>query len=83
MLLMVSASAATSPFASSTNFCERSPFATAVTTFTMPRTCLVRLAAMKFTFSVRSFQVPDDAGHVGLRAQLPLDAHLARPRVVT
>ena len=58
MLLIVSASAATSPFASRTNFCERSPFATAVTTFTMPRTCFVRFEAMTLTLSVRSFHVP-------------------------
>ena len=37
----------------------RSPLATAVTTLTMPRTCLVRFEAMKFTLSVRSFHVPD------------------------
>ncbi len=38
MLLIVSARAAISPFASTTNFCERSPSATAVTTLAMPRT---------------------------------------------
>ena len=37
---------------------EPSPLATAVTTFTIPRTCLVRFEAMKFTLSVRSFHVP-------------------------
>src|SRR6185436_13883545 len=36
MLLMVSASAATSPFAFTVIFCLSSPSATAVTTFTMP-----------------------------------------------
>src|SRR5215204_1908551 len=45
MLLMVSARAATSPFDFTVRFCCRSPFATAVTTLTMPRTCSVRLAA--------------------------------------
>ena len=80
MLLIVSASAATSPFASSRNFCFRSPLATAVTTLTMPRTCLVRFEAMTLTLSVRSFQTPDDAGHVGLAAELPLDADFARDR---
>src|SRR5712675_2346065 len=45
MLLIVSASAATSPFDFTVRFCLRSPSATAVTTFTMPRTCSVRLAA--------------------------------------
>ncbi|MNZ93891.1 hypothetical protein D3C78_1129830 [compost metagenome] len=56
---MVSASSAISPLASSVSFFFMSPLATAVTTFAMPRTWLVRLAAMKFTFSVRSLQVPD------------------------
>ncbi len=32
--------------------------ATAVTTLTIPRTCAVRLVAMKLTLSVRSFQTP-------------------------
>jgi hypothetical protein len=41
------------------SFCFRSPFATAVTTFAMPRTWSVRLPAMEFTESVRSFHVPD------------------------
>ena len=59
MPLIVSASAAISPFASTVSFCFRSPFATAVTTFAMPRTWPVRLPAMKLTLSVRSFQVPE------------------------
>ncbi len=58
MLLMVSARAATSPLDFTVRFCLRSPSATAVTTLTMPRTCSVRLAAITFTVSVRSFQVP-------------------------
>ena len=58
MPLIVSASAAISPFASTSSFCFRSPFATAVTTFAMPRTWFVRLPAMKFTESVKSFHVP-------------------------
>jgi hypothetical protein len=58
MLLIVSARAAISPLASTVSFWCRSPFATAVTTFAMPRTWLVRLPAMKFTESVRSFHVP-------------------------
>src|SRR2546430_2433854 len=59
MLLIVSATAAISPFASTVNLRSRSPLATPVTTFAMPRTWLVKLAAMRFTLSVRSFQVPD------------------------
>ena len=58
MLLMVSASVAISPFASTVSFCFRSPLATAVTTWAMPRTWLVRLLAIEFTLSVRSFQTP-------------------------
>src|SRR6266850_634334 len=58
MLLMVTASAATSPFDLTDSVWVRSPSATAVTTLTMPRTCSVRFAAMTFTVSVRSFQVP-------------------------
>ncbi len=58
MLLSVSPKAAISPLAFTCSFSVRSPLATAVTTLTMPRTCVVRLLAMKFTLSVRSFQVP-------------------------
>src|SRR6185295_16170498 len=58
MPLMVSASAATSPFASTASLRLRSPLATAVTTVAMPRTCDVRLAAIEFTLAVRSFQTP-------------------------
>ena len=43
MLLIVSASAAISPFASTPmSFCETSPSATAVTTLTIPRTWVVK-----------------------------------------
>src|ERR1043165_8752049 len=77
MLLIVSVSAAISPFASTVSFCCRSPLATAVTTFAIPRTWLVRLPALKFTLSVRSFHarlaaensfgadLPGDARHLG------------------
>ncbi len=56
--LIVSASVATSPLASTVTFCVRSPCATAVVTAAIWRTWSVRLEAMKFTFSVRSRQVP-------------------------
>lgn len=59
IVLMVCASAATSPFASTLIFCDRSPLATAVATWAMERTCPVRLEAMTLTLSVRSFQVPE------------------------
>ena len=50
---------ATSPLASTVIFWDRSPCATAVVTWAMLRTWLVRLAAMELTLSVRSRQVPD------------------------
>ncbi len=78
MLLIVSASAATSPFASTVSFWRRFPLATAVTTFTMPRTWSVRFAAMKLTLSVRSFHVPPTPGHLRLAAELAFRAHFAR-----
>ncbi len=56
--LIVSASVATSPLASTVTFCERSPLATAVVTTAIWRTWSVRLDAMTFTESVRSFHVP-------------------------
>src|SRR6202050_1130705 len=40
----------------------RSPFVTAVATSAMARTWVVRLAASRFTFPVRSFQVPAAPG---------------------
>ena len=59
IVLMVSASAATSPLASTVIFFDRSPWATAVVTCAMLRTWVVRLAAIRFTFSVSPRQVPD------------------------
>src|SRR6266508_783004 len=70
MVLMVSFSSATSPRASTVIFCDRSPPATAVVTWAMLRTCVVRLEASWLTWSVRSFQV--------LATELALGAHLAR-----
>ena len=58
IVLIVCASAATSPFASIVIFWLRSPRATALETWAIERTCPVRLSAMKLTLSVRSFQVP-------------------------
>jgi len=69
-----------SPFTSTVIFRDKSPRATAVVTSAMFRTWPVRLPAMAFTESVRSFQVPatparspvrqpafrsDFAGHAG------------------
>src|SRR5215813_14249388 len=58
MVLMVFFSSRISPFTSTVILRERSPFATAVVTSAMLRTCAVRLPAMALTESVRSFQVP-------------------------
>ena len=71
ILLMVSASAATSPFAFTVSFFVSSPFATAVTTLTIPRTCSVRFAAITFTLSVRSFHVPATPGTCAWPPNLP------------
>ena len=65
-----------SPFASTVIFCDRSPFATAVVTFAMLRTWVVRFAARTLTLSVRSFHVPRDAVHLGLSAELSFGADL-------
>ena len=78
MVLMVSFSSRISPRTSTVIFFDRSPLATAVVTSAMLRTWPVRLAAMKLTLSVRSFQVPGDAAHLGLAAELALGADLAR-----
>ena len=56
---MVFFSSRISPLTSTVIFWVRSPCATAVVTWAMLRTWPVRLLAMAFTDSVRSFQVPD------------------------
>ena len=58
-MLIVAFSCATSPFASTVIFCERSPFATAVVTSAIARTWLVRLLASRLTLSVSPRQVPE------------------------
>ncbi len=58
MVLTVFFSSSISPFTSTVIFLERLPLATAVVTSAMFRTWPVRFAAMWFTESVRSFQVP-------------------------
>ena len=62
IVFTVEASSRTSPRASTVIFCVRSPVATAVATWAIPRTCAVRLAAIVLTASVRSFQVPATFG---------------------
>src|SRR5205809_56256 len=56
---MVIFSSKISPRTSTVIFLERSPFATAVVTSAMLRTWPVRLFAIEFTESVRSFHVPE------------------------
>ncbi len=58
IVLIVFFSSRNSPFTSTAIFFERSPVATAVVTSAILRTCAVRLPAIEFTLSVRSFQVP-------------------------
>jgi hypothetical protein len=60
--LMVSFSSRISPLTSTVIFFDKSPRATAVVTAAMLRTWPVRLEAMKFTLSVKSFQVPPTPG---------------------
>src|SRR3712207_7191432 len=55
---MVFLSSKISPFTGTVIFFDRSPFATAVVTAAMFRTWAVRLPAIEFTESVRSFHVP-------------------------
>ena len=62
MVLMVFFSSRISPFTSTVILRERSPRATAVVTSAMFRTWPVRLPAIEFTLSVKSFQVPATPG---------------------
>ncbi len=68
---MVSFSSSISPFTSTVIFLDRSPLATAFVTCAMLRTWPVRLPAMKFTESVRSFQVPDTPSTFACPPSLP------------
>ena len=58
IVLIVFLSSRISPFTSTVIFLVSSPLATAVVTSAMLRTWAVRLPAIEFTLSVRSFQVP-------------------------
>ena len=78
IVLIVSLSSRISPLTSTVIFFERSPFATAVVTCAMLRTCDVRLPASVFTLSVRSFHTPETPSTVRLAAELALGADLAR-----
>ena len=71
IVLMVFFSSSISPFTSAVIFLDRSPLATAVVTSAMLRTWPVRLPAMKFTESVRSFQVPATPSTLAWPPSLP------------
>ena len=77
MVLMVFFSSEISPFTSTVIFFDRSPAATAVVTSAMLRTWAVRLPAIEFTLSVRSFQVPDTPCTSAWPPSLPFGADLA------
>src|SRR5256885_2368357 len=71
MVLMVFFSSRISPFTSTVILRDRSPRATAVVTSAMLRTWAVRLPAIEFTLSVRSFQVPATPGTFACPPSLP------------
>jgi len=71
MVLMVSLSSRISPFTSTVILRDKSPPATAVVTCAMLRTWLVRLPAMEFTESVKSFHVPDTPSTCAWPPSLP------------
>jgi hypothetical protein len=82
IVLTVFLSSSTSPLTSTVICCVRSPFATAVVTSTMLRTWAVRLLAIRFTFSVRSRQVPAAPGTSAWPPSLP-SVPTSRATVVT
>ena len=68
---MVFFSSRISPLTSTVILRDRSPLAMAVATSAMLRTWPVRLEAMAFTLSVRSFQVPATPGTAAWPPSLP------------
>ena len=71
MVFSVSFNCKISPRTSTVILRERSPLAIAVATSAMLRTCPVKLLAMKFTLSVRSFHVPPTPGTCAWPPSLP------------
>jgi len=71
IVLMVSFNSRISPFTSTVIFFDKSPLATAVVTAAILRTCPVRLPAMEFTLSVKSFHVPDTPSTCACPPSLP------------
>jgi hypothetical protein len=82
MMFTVFFSSRISPCATTVIFCDRSPWATAVATWAMLRTWLVRLSAMTLTASVRSFQVPATLGTAAWPPSRP-SVPTARATVIT
>ena len=68
---MVFFSSKISPLTSTVIFLDKSPFATAVVTSAMFRTCAVNEPAMKLTLSVKSFHVPATPGTWACPPSLP------------
>ena len=83
MTLIVFFSSRISPFTSTVIFLERSPRATAVVTSAMLRTWPVRLPAMAFTLSVRSFQVPATPSTCAWPPSLPSEPTSRATRVTS
>ncbi len=83
MVLIVFLSSRISPRTSTVIFFERSPFATAVVTSAMLRTCEVRFEAMKFTDSVRSFHVPETPATSACPPSLPSEPTSRATRVTS
>ena len=71
MVLMVFLSSRISPFTSTVILRLKSPRATAVVTSAMFLTCPVRLPAIEFTESVKSFHVPATLGTLAWPPSLP------------
>src|SRR6478752_602706 len=71
MVLIASLSWRISPRTSTVIFFDKSPFATAMVTSAMLRTCAVKLPAIMFTLSVKSFQVPATPGTTAWPPSLP------------
>ena len=78
IVLIVSFSSSTSPLTSTVIFCERSPFATAVVTAAMLRTCAGEVAGERVDVVGQVLPDAGDALHLGLAAELALGADLAR-----
>ena len=77
-MLMVSFNSRNSPLNITVIFLARSPFATAVVTVAMLRTCAVRFAAIEIHVLRQIFPSSGDAFHFRLAAELAFRADFAR-----